>query len=184
MRLRWYSFSEAAKHRTRWPQHMVVRPGTREKPRMDESSIRSSHVNLLAGRLGGLKDTALDHSLGQGRPCQLGTVGDRPPHRGRCLPQRRSQPLVFSEQCRVCRWKDPVLAQNAHDPRSGWISSPPSGNSRLAVEGQESCGCNRGRYQYQFRNSCELFCLHTCTLHIRSADNIYRIFARRMACIP
>lgn len=61
---------------------MLVRPGSRSKPRMDETGIQRSHVNTLAERLGGSKDTALGHSLGQGRLCQLGTVGDRPPDRG------------------------------------------------------------------------------------------------------
>lgn len=65
---------------------MLVRPGARLKPRMEETGIRSSHIHILASRLGGPKDTALDHSLGQGRPCQLGTVGDRPPGRGGVCP--------------------------------------------------------------------------------------------------
>lgn len=64
---------------------MLVRPGTRSRSRMDETSTQS-HINILAGRLGGSKDTALDHSLGQGRPCRLGTVGDRPPDRGSVCP--------------------------------------------------------------------------------------------------
>lgn len=61
---------------------MLARSGTRSKPRMDETSIQSIHIDILARRLGAPKDTALDHSLGQGRPCQLGTVGERPPGRG------------------------------------------------------------------------------------------------------
>lgn len=65
---------------------MLVRPGARSKPRMDETGTQSSHRDILVGRLGGPKDTALDHSLGQGRPCQLGTVGDRPPGRGGVCP--------------------------------------------------------------------------------------------------
>lgn len=65
---------------------MLVQPGARSKPRMDETGIQSSHIDTLAGRLGGPKDTALDHSLGQGRPCQLGTVGDRPPGCGGVCP--------------------------------------------------------------------------------------------------
>lgn len=65
---------------------MLLRLGTRSRSRMDETGTQSSHVNTLAELLGGLKDTALDHSLAQGRPCQLGTAGDRPPDRGRISP--------------------------------------------------------------------------------------------------
>lgn len=74
------------------PQHMLVRPGARSKPRMDETATQSSHIQILAGRLGGLKDTALDHSVGQGRPCPLGTVGERPPGRGGVCPGSTPSP--------------------------------------------------------------------------------------------
>lgn len=71
---------------------MLVPSGTRSRSRMDETGTQSNHVDIPAERLGGLKDTALNHSLGQGRPCELGTVGDRPPDRGGVCPSGGPSP--------------------------------------------------------------------------------------------
>jgi hypothetical protein len=71
---------------------MLLRPNTLSSPRMDETGIQNRRVNILAEGLGGPKHTALDHSLGQGRPLQLGTAGERPPDRGSVFPSGASSP--------------------------------------------------------------------------------------------